>query len=78
VLASRNWIISAYCNEFAQNRWFFAISPNSGGSKYFPHKCGGYLELTLSSLLPSKPIELTYGEVKIKAMAWSAWKADMV
>jgi hypothetical protein len=31
-----------------------------------------------SSLLPSKPIELTYGEVKIKAMAWPAWKADMV
>jgi hypothetical protein len=31
-----------------------------------------------SSLLPSKPIELTYGEVKIKAMAWAAWKADMV
>jgi hypothetical protein len=38
--------ISAHCNEFAQNRLFFAISPNSGGFKYFPRKCGGFLELT--------------------------------
>jgi hypothetical protein len=26
---------------------FFAISPNSDGFAYFPHKCGGFLELTL-------------------------------
>jgi hypothetical protein len=30
-----------------QNWWFFAILPNSGGSKYFPHKCGGFLELII-------------------------------
>jgi hypothetical protein len=30
-----------------QNRWFFAISPDTGGSKYFTRKCGGFLELTL-------------------------------
>jgi hypothetical protein len=41
-----NSIISAYWDEFAQNRWIFAISPNTGGSKYFPRKCGGFLELT--------------------------------
>jgi hypothetical protein len=33
---------------------FFAITPNSGGSKYFPHKCGGFLELTQNfTLIPS-------------------------
>jgi hypothetical protein len=37
--------ISAHCNEFSQSRWFFAISRNSGGFAYFPHKCGGFLEL---------------------------------
>jgi hypothetical protein len=42
VLTSLNFIISAHCNEFSQNRWFFAISPNSGGFAYFPHKCGGF------------------------------------
>jgi hypothetical protein len=41
--------ISTHCNEFSQNRWFFAILPNSGGFKYFPHKCGGFLELTLKT-----------------------------
>jgi hypothetical protein len=40
--------ISAHCNEFSQNRWFFTISRNSGGFAYFPHKCGGFLELTLA------------------------------
>jgi hypothetical protein len=47
VLAGLNRTISAHRNEFAQNRWFFAISPNIGGFKYFPRKCGGFLELTL-------------------------------
>jgi hypothetical protein len=40
--------VSAHCNKFSQNRWFFAILPNSGGFANFPHKCGGFLELTLS------------------------------
>jgi hypothetical protein len=35
VLADRNWTISAYCNEFPQNWWISAISPNIGGFKYF-------------------------------------------
>jgi hypothetical protein len=39
--------ISAHWNEFAQNRWIFAISRNTGGFAYFLHKCGGFLELTL-------------------------------
>jgi hypothetical protein len=38
--------ISAHCNESPQNRWIFAILPNTGGSKYFSHKCGGFFELT--------------------------------
>jgi hypothetical protein len=38
--------ISAHWNQFTQKRWFFAISMNTGGSKYFPRKCGGFLELT--------------------------------
>jgi hypothetical protein len=45
----KTWI-SAYCNEFLQNWWFFVISRNSGGFAYFPHKCDGFLELTCWSL----------------------------
>jgi hypothetical protein len=39
--------ISAHWNKFAQNWWFFAISPNTGCFANFPLKCGGFLELTL-------------------------------
>jgi hypothetical protein len=46
VLIGFNSTISAYWNEFAQNRWIFTISRNTGGFAYFPHKCGGFLELT--------------------------------
>jgi hypothetical protein len=46
VLNGFNSKISAHCHEFSQNRWFFAILPNSGGFANFPHKCGGFLELT--------------------------------
>jgi hypothetical protein len=46
VLTGQNFTISAHCNESPQNRWIFVISPNTGGSKYFPHKYGGFLELT--------------------------------
>jgi hypothetical protein len=46
VLSRLKTRISAHCNEFSQNRCFFAISPNSGGFAYFPHKCGDFLELT--------------------------------
>jgi hypothetical protein len=38
--------ISAHWNKFAQNWWFFAISPNTGCFANFPLKCGGFLELT--------------------------------
>jgi hypothetical protein len=38
--------ISAYWNKFVQNRWFFAISPNTGCFANFRRKCGGFLELT--------------------------------
>jgi hypothetical protein len=59
VLSRLKMQISAHCNEFSQNWWFFAISRNSGGFAYFPHKCGGFLELTLlgTSLIgrPSSP-----------------------
>jgi hypothetical protein len=48
VLSRLKTRISAYCNEFSQNRWFFAILPNSGGFANFPHKCDGFLELTLA------------------------------
>jgi hypothetical protein len=47
MLIHLNLTISAHWNEFTQNRCFFAISLNTGGSKYFPRKCGGFLELTL-------------------------------
>jgi hypothetical protein len=40
-----NSTISAHWNEFVQNRWIFAILPNSGGSKYFPHKCGDFFRI---------------------------------
>jgi hypothetical protein len=44
--------ISAHWNESPQNWWIFAILLNTGGSKYFPHKCGGFfLELTLLVVL---------------------------
>jgi hypothetical protein len=46
VLTSLNFTSSAHWNESPQNWWIFAISPNTGGSKYFPHKCGGFLKLT--------------------------------
>jgi hypothetical protein len=46
VLVGFNSTINAYWNEFAQNRWIFAISRNTGGFAYFPHKYGGFLELT--------------------------------
>jgi hypothetical protein len=60
VLSRLKMRISAHCNEFPQNRWIFAILPNTGGSKYFPHKCGGFLELTrakdpLGFLLEDRP-----------------------
>jgi hypothetical protein len=42
VLVSLNRTISAHWNEFVQNQWFFVISPNTDGSKYFPRKCGGF------------------------------------
>jgi hypothetical protein len=48
VLTGVNQTISADWNQFAQYQWFFAISSNSGGFAYFPHKCGGFLELTRS------------------------------
>jgi hypothetical protein len=47
VLSRLKTRISAHCNKFLQDRWFFAISPNSGGFAYFPRKCGSFLELTL-------------------------------
>jgi hypothetical protein len=46
VLSRLKTRISAHCNKFSQNRWFFAILPNSGGFPNFPHKCDGFLELT--------------------------------
>jgi hypothetical protein len=46
VLSRLKTRISAHCNKFSQNRWFFANLPNSGGFANFPHKCGGFLELT--------------------------------
>jgi hypothetical protein len=46
VLIHLNLTISAHWDKFTQNRWFFAISLNIGGSKYFTRKCGGFLELT--------------------------------
>jgi hypothetical protein len=42
VLTGQNRTISAHWNEFTQNRWFFAISSNTGGSKYFTPKCDGF------------------------------------
>jgi hypothetical protein len=50
VLVGLNRTINAYWNKFAQNRWFYAISSNTGGSKYFARKYGGFLELTPSKL----------------------------
>jgi hypothetical protein len=52
VLIGLNRTISAHWNKFVQNRRFFAILSNTGGSKYFTRKCGGFLELTL------KPVTL--------------------
>jgi hypothetical protein len=46
VLISLNRTISTHWNEFVQNWWFFAISSNTDGSKYFPRKCDGFLKLT--------------------------------
>jgi hypothetical protein len=46
MLIDLNRTISAHWNKFAQNRCFFAISSNTGGSKYFTRKCGGFLKLT--------------------------------
>jgi hypothetical protein len=46
VLVGFNLTISAHWNEFAQNRWIFAISRNTGGFAYFSHKCGSFLKLT--------------------------------
>jgi hypothetical protein len=46
VLTGQNRTISAHWNEFTQNRWFFAISSNTDGSKYFTRKCDDFLELT--------------------------------
>jgi hypothetical protein len=51
VLSRLKTRISAYWNEFTQNRWFFAILRNTGGFAYFPHKYGGFLELTHSKLV---------------------------
>jgi hypothetical protein len=51
VLSRLKTRISAHCNEFSQNWWFFAISPNVGGFAYFPHKCGGFLELTRMTVM---------------------------
>jgi hypothetical protein len=51
VLTGQNFTISAHYNESPQNRWIFAILSNTGGSKYFPHKYDGFLELTLTRQL---------------------------
>jgi hypothetical protein len=36
-------------NSCKTGAWFFAISPNIGGSKYFHHKCGGFFGINLMS-----------------------------
>jgi hypothetical protein len=48
VLSRLKTKISAHCNESPQNRWIFTISPNTGGYKYFPHKCGGFFGINSS------------------------------
>jgi hypothetical protein len=53
VLVGLNRMISAHWNEIAQNQWFFEISLNTGGSKYFQRKCGGFLKFSLVKIATS-------------------------
>jgi hypothetical protein len=59
VSTGQNFTISAHCNESSQNRWIFAILSNTGGSKYFTRKCGGFLELTPHDGMDSLELCLT-------------------
>jgi hypothetical protein len=61
VFVKFNSRINAHWNEFAQNRWIFAISRNIDGFAYFPHKCGGFLKLTQITLISVMVLWLPYG-----------------
>jgi hypothetical protein len=50
--------INTHWNESPQNWWIFVILPNTSGSKYFPHKCGGFLELTPTNTNDSQSEDL--------------------
>jgi hypothetical protein len=42
---------------------FFIILPNNGGFVYFPHKCGGFLELTLKIIDQTYLIKFIYNHI---------------
>jgi hypothetical protein len=50
VLSRLKTRISAHCNELAQNRRFFTISPNSGDFTYLPHKYDGFFGINSSKI----------------------------